>query len=820
VAPNTGNHPVSGAKHAAYLGTGTGSCVKCHADHTVDAKPFAHATSAGNRSIDVHFTAAPNSGGTFASNQCSNLYCHSNGAGGPANTVPTWGGTLDCKGCHNSDLASGSPMASGKHGAHINNAAVLGTNLGCVECHAQTVSNNTTIGDYTKHVKGFVSFSGSRAGHSYTSATGVCSAVYCHSDGKGNYKDMTVTNWKSAATLDCKGCHGSDSAPAFTSAAGEPNYANGGAGALRANTHQTHVGAAADCANCHSATTSNGTSITANGKHTNGTVDLSPGNGKNFTYSNDATKTCSNISCHSGNGIIASVGSAQWGASLGCAGCHGDSSTLTSNAHQKHVNALLGKGYTCDTCHNLTVSGSSTIIDKTKHGDGTVEINGASIPSASYTAATKSCATSCHNSIKPANTPQWGNTASGACGTCHNALSNTANGLIGTNAHTTHFSAAYGPGFNGTTASSCAICHSYTTDTAATHANGSVDLGAGFNKIGTCSTCHQQSTNWTTGRVACESCHTTTNGPLSVIGGITAPDKTLAASAGHGRTGIGKACTDCHDNTSAHIGVAGGTSRLQSALGTGNANCTYCHNDPAKVTNTVKQITQVHVGFANNCAICHELHGTTNSNMVQPRLSSVTVAFGGSDFVNAQGTGVCQACHTGTTYYKRNVAEANHPTSGCTTCHPHKGYDGLTAFEPNRACDSCHGYPPAPRATTSAVTFGVQGNWSSARFEDYSGGGGAHVVAAHLAKTIKPSDGFAPCLACHSGAQASHTKAMPLRNHVENVTVLVDPQYRFSNDYFIAYTSAKLVSGGANKTGSCFNVSCHFTTSPKWSIER
>ena len=90
VAPATGSHPVSGSKHAAYYGTGTGSCVKCHADHTVDVKPFAHATSAGGRGIDVRFTASPNSGGTFAGNQCSNLYCHSNGKGTFA-MLPTWG---------------------------------------------------------------------------------------------------------------------------------------------------------------------------------------------------------------------------------------------------------------------------------------------------------------------------------------------------------------------------------------------------------------------------------------------------------------------------------------------------------------------------------------------------------------------------------------------------------------------------------------------------------------------------------------------------------------------------------------------------------
>jgi predicted CXXCH cytochrome family protein len=228
---------------------------------------------------------------------------------------------------------------------------------------------------------------------------------------------------------------------------------------------------------------------------------------------------------------------------------------------------------------------------------------------------------------------------------------------------------------------------------------------------------------------------------------------------------------------------------------------------------------QVHVGTANNCAACHDAHGTTNAKMVNATLNGTATSFTGSDFVNGSGTGVCQSCHTATAYFKKGVAETNHPTTDCLTCHAHNTASG-TAFEPNRACDSCHGYPPAPRKTLSAVSFGVQGNWSSARFEDYSGGGGAHLVAAHIAKGAKPSDGWAPCISCHAGGAAAHNKAMPLRNFVTNVSVKIDPQYRFSNDVLMSYTSAKLANGGANKTGSCFNVSCHMAPTPKWSTER
>jgi predicted CxxxxCH...CXXCH cytochrome family protein len=793
VAPATGNHPTSGSKHAAYYGTGTGSCVQCHADHAVEAKPFAHATS--SRAVQVKFAG----GGNFAAASCATVYCHSNGKGVFA--APTWGASLDCTGCHGSASAPGAAALSAKHALHANNAAVLGTNYGCVECHSATVSSNTTVSDLTKHADGSIELAGAHLG---SVVAGSCATSYCHSDGKGTQKTVT---WTQTQTLDCKGCHGSDAAPAFVSVAGEPNYANAGSGVARANSHKNHVALAADCQNCHSTTTSaDGLSIKAGTAHTNGVLDVVAGNGKSFSV---VGKTCSNVSCHSGNGLITGVAPAVWGATLGCVGCHGDAATLSSNAHAKHV---AGKGYSCATCHSATVSGSSTIIAPALHGDATVQVAG----SFTYTAAAKSCATAaCHGT----STPSWTNIASGGCGSCHAALS-VPGPVIATAGHGAHYSAAYGPNLAASSATSCAVCHVYTSDTAATHVNGLVELNAGYNKIGACASCHKQSTNWTTGRVSCESCHATTGGALSVISGVTAPDKTLAATAGHGKAGINQACAACHDPNGSHIsGVLGDNNRLLAGLsGPANTECNFCHANPAKVTAATLNM-QGHVGTGAACAACHDAHGTSNAKMVLGTLNATAVSFTGSDFVNVQGTGVCQACHTATAYYKKGVAETNHPSTDCLSCHAHNTASG-TAFEPNRACDSCHGYPPAPRKTLSAVNFGVQGNWSSARFEDYSGGGGAHLVAGHIPKGAKASEGWLNCISCHSGGAAAHAKAMPLRSFVQNVSVSMESQYRFSNDVLSSYTSAKLVSGGANKTGSCFNVSCHMAPTPKWSTER
>ena len=43
-------------------------------------------------------------------------------------------------------------MVTGTHGAHVNNVAQVGRNAGCVECHADTVSNDTTIATPANHL--------------------------------------------------------------------------------------------------------------------------------------------------------------------------------------------------------------------------------------------------------------------------------------------------------------------------------------------------------------------------------------------------------------------------------------------------------------------------------------------------------------------------------------------------------------------------------------------------------------------------------------------------------------------------------------------
>ena len=805
-APVTGNHPTATNKHGLYFGSGTGSCVKCHSDHTAEASRFSHATSAG-RAIDVHFTAAPNSGGTFSSNQCSNIYCHSNGQTGAASikATPTWGGTTTCSSCHGTASTTGALALSGKHPQHVNNAAILGTNYGCKDCHVETVAgaSNFTITDRSKHVNGTANLSGAKVG---TVTSGSCSATTCHTDGKGTVKTVT---WTQTETVGCNGCHGS-----ATSIAGEPTYASEGGGLPRANSHGKHVASAADCASCHSKTTTTGTSIIAGSQHIDGFINYTSGNGK--TFGKQVNKNCSDISCHSGNGRVKPVKAAQWGASLGCNGCH-ESAAIATGAHAAHVGT---KAYSCETCHNATATGSSAIKNAAFHMNYSTNVR---LTTGTYNGNLTCSTSACHGSA----TPKWTDASTGACGTCHAATSP----VIATNAHDAHFTAAYGPGL-AQNVTGCQVCHTYTT---ATHVNQAVNLNSGFSTNGTCSTCHQKATDWKNAATAtCASCHSTIGGALSVINGETAPDKTAATTSGHGKTGIAQTCTACHDATGAHIGVSGGTKRLLSSLGDGTTNlsCTFCHNNPAKVPTARFQNMSTHFltyggAQAMGCNLCHDPHGTGNLSMIRAKIkfsnNSATINYtdrsnGWVDLVTSRG--LCQVCHTATKYYKSGVAETGHYTTDCFSCHAHNAKGG--AFKPNGNCDSCHGYPPVPRQTLTAVTFGTLGNYTNARYEDYSGGGGAHVVEAHVPKTAKASDGWAHCTSCHNGGDAVHSKITPIKQNISNVNVTLKQSYKKLNvGEFNTYTGAKLVNPPAiNTTGSCYNISCHFRPSPRWSTER
>jgi predicted CxxxxCH...CXXCH cytochrome family protein len=806
-SPNTGSHFL---KHAAYFGTSASACAKCHSDHGSEARPFDHATSAMHatkRAIDVRFTATPDSeAGQFTGGKCSNIYCHSDGRKNYRDVDWAMGTTVDCAGCHGAATTTGTYALSGKHGKHLDNQLALGSNYVCADCHAGVVSGNSSIIEPSLHVNHNVELAGGvKLG---TVNSGTCSSSYCHSDGKNTFRTVT---WTQIQDIGCNGCHGT------SNGTGAPDYATEGGGLLKANNHDKHVTSSNDCVNCHSKTMNGAGALIAGGQHIDGFNNFTSGNGT--TFGKLANKTCSNISCHRGNNVVQNVAPAQWGAHLDCLGCH---STLTPG-HTAHSGL-----YGCVDCHAGVVSSNTVISTPAKHLNNTADVAGTTLtsytPPTDYSLADATCTTSCHMST----TPKWNVPSTGQCGSCHAAFSP----VIGTLGHAAHFTAQNGPQMT-QDATGCQICHVYNGERVAPHATGGLaDMKPGYTANGACAQCHRAtSTRWDTANtVTCDSCHNSTVAPLSFISNVTAADVKNAGRNGHGRSGINKTCADCHDKNSAHINGVTGDKRLVSALGTGTDNneCNYCHSDAGKVSEKNLNIrTHRSTGLGYLCADCHNVHGTdTNTMMVKENIAGTTVSFTGNNtFANGGRTGVCQVCHTYTRFFtKAGQPQSNHgdSTQNCLTCHSHNPTTGF-AFSANGACDACHGYPPAPAKTLTAQIYGVLGSWSSAKLENYSGGGGAHTIEGHVPKDLrltKTDADWAPCLPCHFDADKAHARSVPLRDNVQNVTVTLDPQYRFSNDYYFVYSSAKLVNGGANKTGTCFNVSCHMGPTPQWSIER
>jgi hypothetical protein len=221
---------------------------------------------------------------------------------------------------------------------------------------------------------------------------------------------------------------------------------------------------------------------------------------------------------------------------------------------------------------------------------------------------------------------------------------------------------------------------------------------------------------------------------------------------------------------------------------------------------------------ARDCAGCHDTHGTTNYMSIRTVVAGQTIrpitqatlstAFRVTT-KNANGVynGLCQVCHTKVKYFKNySTPDLSHNYGkNCLSCHTHKGAGVTFAFKPaNGGCGGCHGYPPVNLATLTRLpgTIGTHGNYSSAKPEDYTGGGGSHTVAGHIPKAASAAEAWTNCDKCHYNTSHNSGGTPPKQQYVN---VIVDPQYKFNNLSTIKYQG-----------NTCSNVSCHFKPSPNW----
>ncbi|SNB47457.1 CxxxxCH/CxxCH domain-containing protein [Geobacter sp. DSM 9736] len=236
--PQDNNHP----RHFSAFSTSAGRsieniCVKCHADHTKDAKPFAHAGE--GREIEVNFTAFPNSGGSYVggstaypsflpsqnpqkTGSCVNLYCHSDGNGGAPNLAVKWSDSTAtrCDSCHRGRGNDFLNMTSNGHSRLVGPQWIR--KYPCTYCHNATIKGvtdqNGRLSDgfvnKEKHVDGTRDVVIApkwgivgREAPSYDASTKVCDNVYCHSDGTTDPETVRPFAWNVRKT-DCNTCHG------------------------------------------------------------------------------------------------------------------------------------------------------------------------------------------------------------------------------------------------------------------------------------------------------------------------------------------------------------------------------------------------------------------------------------------------------------------------------------------------------------------------------------------------------------------------------------------------------------------------------------
>jgi hypothetical protein len=196
-----------------------------------------------------------------------------------------------------------------------------------------------------------------------------------------------------------------------------------------------------------------------------------------------------------------------------------------------------------------------------------------------------------------------------------------------------------------------------------------------------------------TGAGVCETCHTTTTYYNNT--GTGAPHETGVCSTCHTHdTGFTPPvdaadtphdgitdCTLCHDGDDYAAGAT-----------LDNVKCLACHDG-----GTATLVETHHTPADLNCTDCHNVMRAQGTNLshVKTTLAAFTANAAGSDFAPGTGAGVCETCHTTTTYYNNTGTGAPHETTVCTTCHTHDaGFTSsggsIPAPHDQQACNSCH----------------------------------------------------------------------------------------------------------------------------------
>jgi len=191
-------------------------CNECHAS-TVNAFDNVTAVSLhANRVNNVSWGAKSTGGLAYATNGCTQIYCHSNGTGVYKAPPTTWNniaegqqGTIECNYCHNGLAGIQRQMSTGRHINHINAGPLPHRPVTCNWCHSGTVASNGQSvynGTDVKHINRTIDVSFIKMANfsgSYSTSNHVCANTYCHT----NNATTSTRDWDTATVNTCGNCH-------------------------------------------------------------------------------------------------------------------------------------------------------------------------------------------------------------------------------------------------------------------------------------------------------------------------------------------------------------------------------------------------------------------------------------------------------------------------------------------------------------------------------------------------------------------------------------------------------------------------------------
>lgn len=730
-------------KHLALYGSELSVCAKCHTDHTQEAKPFQHATSAGRNIVVTvgsyagsNFAYLPSQSATRVVGSCSNLYCHSSGqsaSGGPLTagdyTSPSWSDQASgaCNTCHKT-----SALSSGSHARH------LASNGDCGACHA---SASPTSYIAPTHVDGSidVALGGYDKAGAPGNGYGSCSSASCHASPYGA-QSTPSPQWGQSA--GCGACH--NNAGTFL-ANGAPDTGSHGK-------HMALAGSA--CNQCHDGAVKNASGGLT---HANGTVEVAndySGSPVQKHAPGTYTGTCSSASCHADPYGPLPIQSPVWGNNSGCASCHRGAGIFTATgapatgSHDKHL-ALPGTG--CDACHAGAVSGVSGGLS---HANSKVDVSNYSLsPLEKHPIGTYggTCSNSCHSNGngQQTTTPVWGGNMPENCSGCHGGPAGFDTVAISTGKHAAHMNnyTTMGLGNN----LMCAECHAKTVSlasntviTGTVHSNSfkdysGVKAGGSANYVtstGICSNvyCHSSgqaapvfasmtgSKNWRgDAKLSCNGCHGRTAG-ATWVSAAGAPnyankyDGTLKTANSHEKHTASMTdstgCANCHNST-VDSGVA---AKMRD----------YSSNHLNRVREVEFKVGGSYSAADKSCATyCH-------SNVQGASGNGQATVFGNPAWGD-NGTLTCGSCHSNMAALQETAQDLN--------LGSHKRHTVDSVY----SCSVCHG---AGNTATSAGPSHANGTINLAFTEK-----GAGTTYSQPLENI-PGEGYGTCStsACHGRA--------------------------------------------------------------------